>query len=290
MTSIENNASWTNRDNRRHVVVDDDDDENVGFVAEAKGLLNIAVPTVIIQLGFVVPPFLTASYVGRYFGPVYLDGYQMAYLSINLFTLSLLAGLFSASDTLSPQAFGAGNYREVGVIAVRGFLGSMVLVLPVCFILAFCMDNVLMAFGEDPEASMYAAEWYRVYAVALPFYGLYMAIWKFLSAQNVMMPLVISTVFSTALVLPVAMHVLVTQFGFAGSAMAFATYQICQPVTLLLILRVYRPYHEACWPGLGAVWNEIFRWRPFAQFLHLGLGGIVASSECKFPLLVSSWC
>lgn len=193
-------------------------------MAELKAILNIALPTLVIQLGFVVPPILTASYVGRFFGPVYLDGYQMAYLTVNLFTLSLLSGLFSASDTLSPQAFGSGNYREVGVIALRAFIGSLALVLPICSVLVFCMDDLLVAMGEDPEASRHAADWYRVYAIALPFFALYMAIWKFLSAQNVMMPLVVASVFSTGIVLPLAMHVLVYRMGFIGSAVAFATY------------------------------------------------------------------
>ena len=264
---------------------DGDDDESSHaadeFVTEVKALLHIAIPTLVIQLGFVVPPFLTASYVGRFFGPIYLDGFQLAYLTINLFTLSLLAGLFSASDTLSPQAFGAGNYREVGVIALRGFVGSMSLILPVCMALAFCMADVLVALGEDTEASQHAADWYRIFLVALPFYGLYMATWKFLSAQNVMMPLVIASVLCIGVILPVSMEVLVKLYGFRGSAMAYAVYQISQAVSLLLILWLYRPYHDACWPGLVEAWRDVFHWKPFAQFFYLGLGGIVASSECK---------
>ena len=69
---------------------------------QLKALSHIALPALMIQLGFVVPPFLTASHVGRHFGPTHLDGFQLAYLTINLFSLSLLAGSFSASDTLSP--------------------------------------------------------------------------------------------------------------------------------------------------------------------------------------------
>ena len=29
------------------------------------------------------------------------------------------------------------------------------------------------------------------------------------------------------------------------------------------------------------VWSQVLYWEPFAQFLHLGLGGIVASSKCE---------
>ena len=248
---------------------------------EFKALMHIAVPTFVIQMGFVAPPFLSSSYVGRYFGPLYLDGFQLGYLTVNLFTLSLLSGLFSASDTLSPQAYGAGNYREVGIIAVRGFCFSMAVVMPICLPLVFCMAEVLEALGEDRQAAEYAAEWYRTFCVALPFYGLYMATWKFLSAQHVMMPLVVSTVICAGLILPISMHYFVESFGFVGSAMSYALYQISQAVVLLLIVWWFQPHDEVCWPGLREAWKEVFRWEPFQQFMHLGIGGIVASSECE---------
>jgi len=95
---------------------------------EAKLLGELAFTTVIIQLGFTLPPFLIASHVGRHYGTVYLDGFTLAILTGNLFTLSVLQGLYSAADTLSPQAFGAGNPRQVGLLAMRGFFGSMMLV------------------------------------------------------------------------------------------------------------------------------------------------------------------
>jgi Na+-driven multidrug efflux pump len=93
---------------------------------EARLLFELAVPTIFVQLGFVVPLFSIASYVGINYGYIYLDGMTLASLTGNLCTLALLQGLYSASDTLSPEAFGAGNSREVGLLAMRGFLGSMV--------------------------------------------------------------------------------------------------------------------------------------------------------------------
>jgi Na+-driven multidrug efflux pump len=92
---------------------------------EARLLLELAVPTAVVQLGFTVPPFSIASYVGINYGYIYLDGMTLANLTGNLCTLALLQGLYSASDTLSPQAFGAGNEREVGLLALRGYFGSM---------------------------------------------------------------------------------------------------------------------------------------------------------------------
>jgi Na+-driven multidrug efflux pump len=144
------------------------------FWKEARSLLHIAIPTIIILQGSTIPPFLTASYVGRAFGPAYLDGFQLASLTGNLFTLSLLQGLYSASDTLSPQACTAGNYSELGYIAMRGFISSMAVVLPICVPLVFCIRKLLIKVGEDPEASLHAGTWYAVYVLSLPIYVVYM--------------------------------------------------------------------------------------------------------------------
>jgi multidrug resistance protein, MATE family len=251
------------------------------FKKELLMLVQLAVPTCCIQLGFTIPPFLTASYVGRTFGAVALDGFQLANLVCNLFTLSLLQGLYSASDTLSPQAYGAGNYREVGLIALRGFVASFLLVVPICVFLAFEMENLLVWFGEDPVASRYAHRWYCLYILSLPFYVLYMVTWKFLSAQHVMLPLLLASVVSCAVVLPVALEVMTMWLGFLGTAVAIVLFQASQATIAIGYVVLRHPHKPGTWPGgcSVSVWKEVFHWEPFKNYFYLGLGGIIAASE-----------
>jgi len=186
---------------------------------ELRAVVHLLVPTTIIQLGSTFPGFITASYIGRNFtNIVYLDGFTLAVLTGNLFTLSLCQGLFSASDTLSPQAYGAGNKPEVGLLAIRGFVGSMLVTLPIAAVLGVVMNRVLRAVGEDAEAAELAWHWYQIYALALPFYALYQVTWKFLSAQNVMMPLTVCVMVSCSVVLPLALTTLGSLFGYWGTA------------------------------------------------------------------------
>jgi MATE family multidrug resistance protein len=245
---------------------------------EAKSLLNLALPTAVIQLGFTVPTFLTASYVGRNFGSVYLDGYTLANLTGNLFTLSLLSGLYSAADTLSPQAFGAGNYREVGLYAIRGFLGSMIILIPVNVVLLIWMQPILEAVGQHAEASKHAWHFYLIYAFALPFYALYMVTWKFLSAQNVMMPLMVAAFLSCIVVLPLALQVFTSWFGFCGAALAILVYQSFQACFLLFYLWYWQPHDPRTWPGIRA-WRDALEWKSFSSYMILGIGGMLASLE-----------
>lgn len=245
---------------------------------EARLLVNLAVPTVLVQLGATVPPALTASYVGRHLGAVYLDGFTLASLTGNLFTLSLLQGLFSASDTLSPQAFGAGNYEEVGLLAMRGFVASLILIIPINIFLALYMKNVLVWVGEGEVISSLASQWYRVYMCGLPFYALYNVTWKFLSAQEIMTPLIIVLIGTCGIVLPLALDQLVPMFGFIGSAFAILIYQASQAVFLLLYLVYRQPHNHMTWPGIQ-FWREALSPNKFALFFKLGAGGMLASSE-----------
>ena len=103
-------------------------------------MIHLAIPTMIIEFASTVPYTLTASYIGRHYSPIQLGGYTIAVVTGNVSAFMLLLGIFSASDTLSPQAFGAGNYREVGLIAIRGYILSMTVVLPIVVILLFRMD------------------------------------------------------------------------------------------------------------------------------------------------------
>lgn len=247
---------------------------------ELCAFLNLMIPTVIIQCSFTICPFLTASYVGRTFGSIYLDSFTLAYLTGNLTTLSLLAGLYSASDTLSPQAFGAGNHFEVGLIAIRGFVGSMCFVLPVNVALCIWLKPILIWVGEDEEASQHASDWYRIYIVYIPFYAIYCITWKFLSAQNIMKPLVVVCIISTCVILPISLEFFTQWFGFLGSAMAVVTFQISQALLLLFYLYIFRPHAPTCWPaGMLSHWKDALEWEDFKTYMHLGFGGILMSSE-----------
>jgi Na+-driven multidrug efflux pump len=281
---------------------------------EASLLLQLAIPNVILQLGLyvqqlqcsplkcahieisdnviaiyiyidrMVPYFVAASYIGRNFGATHLSGFQLANLTANLFTLSLVYGLNSACDTLAPQAFGAGNFKQVGVVAIRGFIGNMAIILPICLVSIFYIKDLLVFFGQDEEASENAATWYSIYVTCFPCYSLFMVTYKFLSAQNVMFPLVFTAILDFTIILPLATTFWTRHFGFAGSAAAVSTYICSQAIILLLYLYIKRPYVAECWPGIIQGFREaVNSCEAIRVFVILGAGGIVASSECESP-------
>mmetsp|Transcript_8230 Transcript_8230/g.9580 ORF Transcript_8230/g.9580 Transcript_8230/m.9580 type:complete len:241 (-) Transcript_8230:1117-1839(-) len=124
------------------------DKSTIDFQQECKLFFELAGVTSLLSLSFVTSPLLTASYIGRNFAPVYLSAFTIANLTGNLSTFALLAGLMTASDTLSPQAYGKKEYDEIGKIAIRGFCVCNLLLVPVNVVLFFLFgDNHDTLFG-----------------------------------------------------------------------------------------------------------------------------------------------
>lgn len=243
-------------------------------------LSSLAANSIILQLGAMLSPALAASVIGREFGKVALDGFSLASIVCNITGYSIMQGIISASDTLSPQAFGSGNMREVGLIAIRSMFTS-ILLLPIQAITMICMKPALLWWGEDAESTNMALHWYSIYIFSLPCCVAYLVIMRFLVAQEIIFPLVVVTIISTGVILPLGLKICVTLIGFYGSAVGLVIYQIVQVVLLLLYLSIFKPHMKGTWPGFRA-WKEALRYEPFVQFFKLALGGILSMSEWWF--------
>jgi multidrug resistance protein, MATE family len=244
-------------------------------------MLELAVPSAILELGYLMPSFVAASYIGRNYGSVYLSGFELANLTTNLFTLSLMYGMYSASETLAPQSYGAKNYKEVGVLAIRGFLVSMVVILPMALLVLVYIKDILIAFGQDEEASELAAIWYGIYVISFPFSSILMAIFVFLLSQNVLQPIVITEVINVAILLPLSMWLWTRNFGYEGTAAAVVTYEATGAILIITYLYFKQSYKKRCWPGLMEGFKDaVGSWEANRMYLMLGAGGVLASSEC----------
>ena len=245
-------------------------------------MVELAVPTIIVNLGLFMPPAVVASFVGRTLGTVAMDGFSLGSFIANQSAVAILWGIFTANDTLSPQAFGAKNYREVGLLAIRGFVVGIVAILPPGVVLFFSTERMLLALGQPAAPSALAAEYYRVYLLGLPFFVLYAMIWKFLAAQEITKPLVVVFVINCGIVLPLSLIYFLGWFGFIGSAMALNVFTMSQSIMLLIYLAVLRPHHPGTWVGLTKSWRDALAWGPVMAYVRLGLGGVLGIFEWWF--------
>ena len=96
---------------------------------------------------------VSAIYAGHMNDPVKLAAVGLANVSCNIMIDSIMVGLNSAQETLTSQAFGAGNLRLCGVYLNRGHFILLAFFIPLAVLPSLYMDDILLAIGQDPEVA-----------------------------------------------------------------------------------------------------------------------------------------
>jgi multidrug resistance protein, MATE family len=267
------------------MAVDEDQFEKHGFhpLHEAKRLINIALPTVIVQfsLYFLYPQ--TASAVGRNLGTQEWAAFSLGSLTGNMTCLAIIIGFLSAANTLMPRAYGSKNYEEVGLLAIQSFVVCFLVLLGPMIVLTTSMDWIFAKLGQDPTVSALAVLWLRIYVLGIPFVLLLRVLQYFLSCQHVVWPMAYGCAFGCFIVHPFLLRTLIRHLGFLGSALAIVLTQVLQVVGILLYLWWRPEYNHETWKGLSLyAIREALRLKPMMSFLKLGLAGILSMSEWWF--------
>ena len=255
---------------------------------ESCKLWDLTMPTVVVKVGMFVPQTAITAVVGKRFGVDHLAGFTFGNLVATISMLSLLMGLLSATDTLAPQAFGARNYRQVGILAIRGTVICVVGVIPINILAAFGIENALLVLGQPPLAAHYAKQYYQTFVFGCPFTILYFVGWKFLAAQSTMKPLLVSTLVSVTTVFPLGLWLCTEYFGFVGSALVMVIYQASLAIFLFASIYVFQSHHPDTWEGFWPVWREaLLDWEATRAFLKLGVGGVLTLTDWWFLELLN---
>lgn len=229
-------------------------DSNVNdfrIVKETSHLLQIALPTIGTQFfGFLLFP-QTASLVGRFFGKDYLAAFSLATLSGNMSCLSIIIGTLSASETLMPRSFGNKAYREVGILALRGFLFCILfLILPI-FLLWTMLNSILDSFGQDKVAAEIASNWVKIYLFGVPSVVLFRVTQRFLTVQNVVTPCLYASSLGCLIIQPLLLRWFLQSFGFYGSAFAIIITQWSQSILCIIFVWWKGTYVKETLPELS---------------------------------------
>jgi MATE family multidrug resistance protein len=269
-------------------------DENVikefNLWEESKSLLGIAVPAVAVQFSvlFIFP--LTASVVGRSLGKEALAGFSLGSLVGNLTCLSVMVGALTAADTLMPRAYAAGNFAELGRLAIRAFIVCSLLLVPPVVPLYTMMEWIFDKLGQDVVASNLASQWIKVYLLGVPAMLMFRVVQSFLNAQHKVWPLVYSSLVACFLVHPIFLKIFVSRFEFIGSSLAICLTQYVMIILLLASLWFFPVHKKGSWPGLSmAYFLESISPQPVMTFVSLSLGGVLSLSEWWF-WYVSNFC
>ena len=200
--------------------------------------------------------------------PLILEAVGLALSVITISGLAVASGLVSALDTLSTQAWGAENYKKVGIYLQRG---AILLSLVICLILGiwFNAETILNLLHQPPEVVKYSVQYIQVFSAALPAMFMYILLQKYLQSQNIVYPFIFTGIFAN-IVNAVAhyLFLFVAKWGIRGAAGALALTWYTLLFSLLIIIYV-RKLHVKTWGGWSR--ESLKDWGQFARYGILGL-------------------
>ncbi|CAN6445885.1 unnamed protein product [Victoria cruziana] len=216
---------------------------------EAKRLLWLAGPLIAANLLQRCIQMTSVMFVGH-LGQLALSGASMATSFITVTGFSVVLGLATALDTLCGQAYGAKHYHMLGVYMQRSVFILSIVSIPLAFLWAYT-EKILLAFGQDIDISREAGTYARWMIPTLFSYGILQSQVRFLQAQNIVLPMMLSTGFCALLHFLICWTlVFKSGLGYRGAALANSiSYWIN-----VLLLALYIKFSAACsktWTGLS---------------------------------------
>ncbi|GKB37808.1 DETOXIFICATION 16-like protein [Tanacetum coccineum] len=189
------------------------------IVSELKHHLLLAGPFIVVS--FLQYSFLLTSlmFIGH-LGELALSGASMATSFASVTGFTFMMGMGGALETLCGQAYGAEQYKMLGVHLQRAMTVIMLMGIPISIIWAFT-GKIFEYFGQDLDISKEAGNYARWLIPSIFPYGLLQCQIRFLQTQNNVKPLMLSTGFASLLHV-ILCWILVSKFGFGSSSAALS--------------------------------------------------------------------
>ncbi|XP_078433377.1 protein DETOXIFICATION 19-like [Wolffia australiana] len=217
---------------------------------EAKKQIVFSVPMILTNVAYYGIPLVSVMFAGH-LGDLELAGATLANSWATVSGFTLMIGLSGALETLCGQAYGAKLYRKMGIY----LQASMMTAMAVSSLLAavwWFTEPILLFLRQDQAVAHAAAAYMRPLIPALFAYGQIQCLIRFLQAQSMVAPLVVCSVASFLLHIPIT-FVLVYPLGlgYAGAALAAG---VSQWISLLMLVSygVWSKRFEETWQGFSA--------------------------------------
>lgn len=168
-----------------------------------------------------------------------------------------------ALETLSGQAYGARQYRQLGLHINTAIFSLMLVCLPLSLVWIY-MGKILILMGQDPLISHEAGKFARMLLPALFAYAALQPLCKYLQTQSLIIPLLLSSCASVCFhVLFCWVMVFKSGLGNLGAALAIGMSYWLNVILLVL----YVKYSSACAHTRVRISFEVFQGiREFLRF------------------------
>ncbi|XP_068721151.1 multidrug and toxin extrusion protein 2-like isoform X1 [Montipora capricornis] len=235
---------------------------------EIKELFTLAWPTVLSHFLFHLIFMITLFFSGR-LGEVELAAGTLAISFINVTGTSMFIGLASAVETLCSQAFGAGNYRLVGVVLQRG-----VWILGISCILTWALwvntELVLLMVHQKENVASLTQEFVLICLPGAIGSFLFALLQRYLQAQGIVKPIFYVGIVSDLIHIGLnSLMVLGFKWNFSGVAIGWVLSTCILSLLLSTYMKVFK-LDKLTWPGWTI--ESMLDW---GQFFKLAISGMV---------------
>lgn len=163
-------------------------------------------------------------------------------------------GLASALETLCGQAYGAEQFKKLGVYTYGAIISLLILCIPVSFFWLY-MDEFLVLIGQDPLISLEAGK-YAMWLIPTLFpYAILQLLVRYLQSQSLILPMVLSSIAALILHMPLCWaFVFKFDLGSRGAALSLGFSHWLN----VILLGIYVKCSSSCEKTRVSFSNDVF--------------------------------
>ncbi|XP_024021593.1 protein DETOXIFICATION 14-like isoform X2 [Morus notabilis] len=206
------------------------------LVEEVKQLGYITGPMVAVNLSLYFLQIISIMMVGH-LGTLSLSSTAIAISFCAVCGFSLLFGMASALETLCGQAYGANQYRKVGIQTSTAIFCLSLACILLSIILIYT-EKILIFMGQDPLISQEAGKFAIWLIPALFAYGTLQPLVKYFQTQSLIIPLLVSACASICCHVPLCwLLVFKSGLGHLGAALSIGISYWLNVILLVLYMK-----------------------------------------------------
>lgn len=229
---------------------------------EVKKLGSIAAPLVAVLLSQYLLQVISIMMVGH-LGELSFSSTALAISLSSVTGFSILLGMASALETICGQAYGAQQYKKLGIQTYTAIFSLFLVCIPISGIWIY-MEKLLVLIGQDPLISHEAGKFIVWLIPALYAYATLQALIRYFQTQSLIIPMLISSCLTLCFHIPLS-WVLVFKSGLGnlGGALAISISYWLNAIFLVL----YMKFSPACAKTRVPISKELFHGiREFFRF------------------------
>ncbi|KAK9688882.1 hypothetical protein RND81_09G018300 [Saponaria officinalis] len=219
-------------------------------VVEAKRQVMFALPMVLTNVSNYMFPLVSVMFVGH-IGELELAASTLANSWAGVTGFAFMTGLSVALETLCGQAYGAKNYKMLGIYLQTSCIISTLFSIIISIMWWYTQPILVILLHQNPNVSKQASIYMRHLIPGIFAFGIFQNIMRFLQTQSLVWPLVVCST------LPLLFHVGLVYFlvrftslGFRGAPLAISI-SLWVSVLMILVYVICARTLRKTWTGLS---------------------------------------